>query len=173
MATRLTAMDVESQQFERRMRGYDADDVRMYLRAVAAEIERLNLENSELLEELGQFKAQLDELRERERTLQRTLVTAQRMAEDLAERANKEAELVIKEARLKGEQIVRDARDEMAQLAADVSRSKLERDTFEQQLRGVIDQHLALLDLRRQARVGMDNVHNVRVMPTRVSSEAG
>jgi len=170
MATRLTAMDVENQQFERKLRGYDVDEVRLYLKSVAEEIERLNLENSELLEELGQFKAQLDDLRGREKALQATLVTAQRMSEDLADKARRESQLVLDEARLRGEQIVRDAREELSQLAAEVSRTRLERETFDQQLRLVIEQHLAMLDLRRQARGSLDNV---RVMPARVSSEVG
>jgi cell division initiation protein len=170
MATRLTAMDVENQEFERKMRGYDTAEVRLYLKSVGEEIERLNLENSELLEELGQFKAQLDELREREKALQNTLVTAQRMSEELAGQARKEAQLVLEEARLRGEQIVREARDELAQLSAEVSRSKLDRETFDQQLRLVIEQHLTMIDLRRQARGSLDNL---RVMPARVSSEVG
>ena len=50
MSTRLTAMDIEKQEFARKMRGLDPDEVQMFLRAVAEEIERLNLENATLRE---------------------------------------------------------------------------------------------------------------------------
>jgi hypothetical protein len=55
-------------------------------------------------------------------------------------------------------------------LDADISRAKLDRETFERQLRSVIEQHLTLLDMRRDARAGLDNL---RVMPNRVGSETG
>ena len=55
-------------------------------------------------------------------------------------------------------------------LEADISRARLDRETFERQLRSVIEQHLTLLDMRRDARAGLDNL---RVMPNRVGSETG
>ena len=45
--SRLTAMEIEKQDFRRKVRGYDPDDVQMYLRSVAEEVERLHLENGE------------------------------------------------------------------------------------------------------------------------------
>jgi len=52
----------------------------------------------------------------------------------------------------------------------DISRSKIERGTFEHRLRGVIEQHLTMLEMRCQARADKDNL---RVMPKRVESEVG
>ena len=82
-STRLTAMEVEGQEFPRKVRGYDPDDVRLYLRSVAAEIEKLNLENGALREELGGLKEQVHEHRDRDRSLRETLVTAKEVAEGL------------------------------------------------------------------------------------------
>ena len=59
MSSRLTAMDIEKQEFGRRLRGYDPEEVRLYLRSVAEEVERLNLENGRLLEEIGELAAAL------------------------------------------------------------------------------------------------------------------
>ena len=53
MANRLTAMEIEKQEFRRKLRGCDPEEVQLYLEAVAAEVERLNLENAEFHEELG------------------------------------------------------------------------------------------------------------------------
>ena len=46
MSTRLTAMDVAKQDFTRKMRGFDPDEVTLFLKAVAEEIERLNLDRA-------------------------------------------------------------------------------------------------------------------------------
>ena len=105
MSDRITAMDIESQEFSRRMRGFDPEEVRFYLKSVAQEIERLTLENGEILEKMGVLRAESDETRSRERALQQTLVAAQSMAEELKEKARAESQLVIKEARFRADQI--------------------------------------------------------------------
>lgn len=169
MADRISAMDVENQLFTSRFRGYDRDEVRMYLKSVAEEIERLNLSSAEMRERVGLLETELEDLRSRERTLQQTLALAQTMAEELKARARAEGELVLQEARFRADQTLRQAQDQLARIEADVSRSRLERDSLERRLRNVIDQHLTLLDLRREARGDLDNV---RVLPA-VGAEAG
>jgi cell division initiation protein len=151
-------MEIEKQEFGRQMRGYDTSQVHLFLQSVADEVERLNLENGELRDEVGRLRGELQELRSRERTLQETLVTAQQMSGELKDRAGKEGELVVREARLKAEKLLRDAQDRLLRLEADISRSKLERESFEHRLRSVIDQHLTLLEMRREARGEMDNL---------------
>ena len=170
MASRLTAMEIEKQEFRRKLRGWDPEEVQLYLKSVAAEVERLNLENAELHEELGLLRARLEEGREKQERLQETLVSAQQMSEEIKDRARTEAELLVREARMRGEEIVKHAHDTLSQIEMDISRSKLERETLEQRLRGVIDQHLAMLEMRAQARADKDNL---RVMPKRVDTEVG
>lgn len=170
MSSRMTAMDVEGQAFRRKLRGYDPEQVDLFLTSVSDEIGRLNLEQSELREELGRLRAERDDLRGREQALQQTLVTAQRLSEELKERARHEGELIVREARLRADSILGDARGQQAQLEADILRSKLERETAERRLRGLLEQHLALLDMRREARGDLDNL---RVLPSRAGSEVG
>lgn len=170
MGDRLTAMEIENQDFNRKMRGFDAGEVRLYLQSVAEEVERLNLENGELLEELGELRGQIVEVKSQEKSLRDALISAQRVADETKARARSEAELVVKEARLRGEEIVKHAHDTLTQIDMDISRSKLERETLERRLGGVLDQHLAMLEMRRQARADSDNL---KFMPSRVETEVG
>lgn len=170
VSDRLTAMDIEKQEFRRKMRGFDPEEVGYYLKSVADEVERLHLENGELREEAGRLKKGHDELRSREQVLQKTLVTAQRMAEEIKERSEAQADLVLREARMKAGQMMQSAQEQLARLEAEVSRCKIERDLFEKRLRATIDEHVSLLDQRREGGEPMDNV---RVLPRRTGSEAG
>jgi cell division initiation protein len=170
MSNRLTAREIQEQEFPRKVRGFDPEEVRLYLRSVSEEVERLNLENGDLREQLGDLRRQLEDLRGRETILQQTLVTAERVSEDLRNKAREESELIVKQGRFQAERMMKEAQDRLAQLEADISRSRVEREGFEHRLRSVIEQHLTLLDMRREARGELDNL---RVMPTRVSNEAG
>jgi cell division initiation protein len=171
MSSRLTAMDVEKQDFKRGLRGYDRDEVRLFLRAVSEEVERLNLENAQLREESGTLRARLDDFRERERMLQETLLTAQKMSEEMAAKTHRESELLIREARIKAERLLEQAQDQLAGIETEIGRTRLERDAFENRLRSAIEEHLALIDLRKQERAELDNVRFLRRRAT--STEAG
>ena len=158
MSNRLTAMDIEKQEFQRKVRGFDPDQVTLFLRSVAEEIERVNLQNAELREEIGRLRLESEELRSRERTLQETLVTAQRMTTDLKEKSRAEADMVIREARMRAERTVQESQDQLARIDAEMSRCKLERDLFEKRLRSMIEEHLSLLNRRQEERNDLDNV---------------
>ena len=168
--SRLTAMDVESQEFPARFRGYDPQDVRLFLRSVAEELERLNLENGRLREQVGAAKTAVDEFRRREQMLQQTLLTAQSMTGEMKEKAKAEAELLLRRARLDTERMLQQAQDQLARLESEISRAKLERDLFERRLRGTIEEHLSLLDQRRSDVKELDNLH---VLPRRTVSDVG
>jgi cell division initiation protein len=170
MSTRMTAMDVEQQDFARKVRGFDPDQVRLFLRSVAEEIERVNLENGTLREEIGQLRERLEEFRQRERMLQDTLVTAQQMAKDHRENTRVEAEMLIKEARIKAERLLEQAQDQLATLESEIGQARLERDTFENRLRSIIEEHVSLLDLRKHERNDKDNL---RFLRRRTGVEAG
>ncbi len=170
MSDRLSAMDVEKQEFRTRMRGFDTEEVRMFLRSAAEEIGRVHLESDMQREEIGRLKETIDDLRSREKMLQETLVTAQGMAAEIKERSQKEAELLVKEARIKAERVLEQAQDQLESIEAEINRARLERDAFENRLRSCIDEHLALLDMRRSERAQRDNVH---VLRRRSGSEAG
>jgi cell division initiation protein len=163
-------MDVEGQRFPRELRGYAREEVRLYLQSVSEEIERLNLENGTLREELGRLKERLEEFRDRERSLQETLIAAQQMAEQYRKKSQTESELMIKEARIKSEKLLEQAQDQLARIESETSRAKLERDAFENRLRSTIEEHQALLDLRRKER---SEVENLRFLRRRSGAEAG
>lgn len=170
MSNRLTAMDVEKQVFRSKLRGYDPEEVGYYLKSVSEEIERLNLENGELREEIGRLKRQQEELRSREQVLQSTLVSAQRMSDDLKERSKAEADLLVRDARMRSERVLLEAQDQLARLEAEISRCRIEKDLFEKRLRSTIEEHMTLLEQRQDE---MDELDNVRVLPRRAGNEAG
>ena len=116
MSDRLTAMDIEKQEFKRSMRGFDPDEVKLFLRSVAEEVQRLNLDNADLREEQGRLKSEVEKYRAREKTLQDTLVAAQKMSDELTSKSRAEADLLVKEARMKAERLLQQSQDQLSRL---------------------------------------------------------
>jgi cell division initiation protein len=109
------------------------------------------------------LKGLVAEHRTREQTLQETLVTAQKMAEEFKERSKAQADQLMRETRVKAERALGESQDQLARLEAEISRCKLERDLFEKRLRSTIEEHLDLLDQRKGERSATPpNVHPIR-----------
>ena len=92
------------------------------------------------------MQQRLEEHVQRERTLQETMVTAQRIKEELLQAAKKEAEIRVADAESQAERIVQGAHLKLVQVVSDINELKRQRVQFESQVRSVIDAHGKLLD---------------------------
>jgi len=173
MAERLTARDIENQEFPNRLKGFDRDEVKMYLKSVGEEVERLNLENAERAEELGQLRARVEEFSQRERILQDAIVSAQRMSDEIQHKARSEADLLLREARIKTERTLQESQDQLSRIENEIGRLRLERGSFEKRLRGLVEQHLELLDLRSSERREREDINPMHVLQPASGYEAG
>ena len=118
---RMTATDIRQQQFAVRLfRGFDPQEVDAFLEEMADEVEELARENALLKEQLVQLEEKSKGIEGREKTLQETLMTTQKIAEEFKENSRREAELILREAHLRGEKVMQDTREEHAKLTAEI-----------------------------------------------------
>ena len=144
---RITPMDIRQQQFTVKMfRGFDVQEVDTFLEDLAADYEALLKENALLKEQLQALEARTRGLEDRERVLQETLVTTQRVVEEMKESARREATLVVREAELRGEKVVEAARTAEASIQADVVALKRMRRQLAESIRSTVDMYQRLLD---------------------------
>ena len=162
---KITPIDVSGHAFAVKMRGYDQEEVRSFLNLVSGEFEKTIIENNSLKEELAHIRANIADYKERERILKETLVTAQKLAEDIKEEARKEAGLLVKEAELKGAQLLDQAARKAGQLEGVITNLRVERDAFEQRIRGAVEQHLRLLDMHKKEEEVEDRLRFMKKPP--------
>lgn len=143
---RLTPLDIQQKEFTQRLRGVDPHEVRQFLQVCADELEELVRESIELREDVRARDAQLAELRERERSLQDALVSAQRVASELKEQARKEAEIVVADAELQAERIIQGAHARRSQLLEEVAELRREKVAFTARIRSAVEAQLKLLE---------------------------
>ncbi len=144
---RITPIEIQQHKFKTRIFGYDTAEVDHFLEMLADELERLHVQNNELKESLARTRTSLEQMREREKAIQQTLMTAQQVTEEVKINARKEAEIVIAEAHLEGERVVRDANDRRLQLLNEIQEIKRQKISFEGGLRSMLDNHLKLMDM--------------------------
>ena len=149
----LTPLDIQKQTFSRAFKGYTTDEVRAYLQLIAEEIERLVRDVDRLSRENGMLREELDEHNARERILKDTLLSAQKVSEDVKANAQKEAELIVKDAELLSERLTSQAMSRLADLERTIQDLKMERKMARNKLQTTIDtiQQLLMLDVEQEA----------------------
>jgi cell division initiation protein len=121
----VSPLDLRQQRFGTALRGFDKVEVTSFLMAVAEDYEQALRETDRLRQDLARLEGIVSQHREHEKSLQNTLVTAQRIADDT--RAN--AEKVLEDSRNAAEEearrIVRDAQNR-AELLLEKTQARLE-----------------------------------------------
>ena len=149
---RITPMDIREQQFTVKMfRGFDVQEVDTFLEDLAEDYETLLKENQLLKEQLQAMEERARGLEDRERVLQETLVTTQRVTEEMKESARREAALLVREAELRGEKTVQAARTSETAIQAQVTALKRMRRQLAEGLRTTREMYQRLLDEENKA----------------------
>ncbi|HYB40955.1 MAG TPA: DivIVA domain-containing protein [Candidatus Methylomirabilis sp.] len=144
---RITPMDIRQQQFTVRMfRGFDVQEVDTFLEDLAGDYETLLKENALLKEQLQSLEERTRGLENRERVLQETLVSTQKIVEEMKEGARREASLVLREAELRGETLVEAARGQEAALQAEITMLRRMRRQLVESFRASLDMYQRMLD---------------------------
>lgn len=107
---KITPLEIRQKSFEKKLRGYDKDEVTAFLMSLSNEWERVLDENKELRIKLDQAEKEVQKLREVESSLFKTLKTAEDTGANLIDQANKAAELHLKETQMNADAMMSEAK---------------------------------------------------------------
>jgi cell division initiation protein len=144
----LSPLEITQREFGRRLRGLDPEEVHTFLEQISEEMTRLLQQAGDQTAQIQRLEAQVKSYQEREDSLRNTLVTAQKMTEEIKTNAKREADLIHKEAELRAEKLLEQANLRLAQVQAEIAELKRQRELFAAKLRGLLKTHLDLLDVQ-------------------------
>lgn len=107
---KITPIEIRQKNFEKKLRGYDKDEVAAFLLSLSNEWERVLDENKEYKIKLDQAEKEVRKLREVESSLFKTLKTAEDTGASMIDQANKAAELHLKETHMNAEAMMSEAK---------------------------------------------------------------
>jgi len=143
---RISPVDIRQQQFTVKMfRGLDPNEVDAFLEDVAEDYEMVLKENAALKQQIVAHEERARGITEIERTLKETLVTTQRVADDMKLSAKRESELLVRDAELQGEKLLAEARAEEARLRAEIQELRRRRRQIVEDLRVTLERYQRLV----------------------------
>ena len=135
---RVSPLDMRQQRFRTAMRGFDRADVAAFLMEASDDYEHTLRENDRLRTEVVRLESFLQEHRDREANLRNTLLTAQRLADEVKDAAQAEAKIIVREAQGRADLLLQKAQARLEEIERDINELKLRRRDAEGQLEGAI-----------------------------------
>lgn len=152
----LTPLDIRKQSFKKVLRGFDPEEVQVFLEMVADYVDELLLQNQEMKEKLIQLEAVVEEYNKNEQNLNEMLEQTKNLqAETIANLKSKE-ENIIKEAELKAVEILENARNEARKVREEMRMMQEKKDAFVQRLKYLLQSYIDLIQM-----LGMENVVDI------------
>ncbi|HVL67228.1 MAG TPA: DivIVA domain-containing protein [Vicinamibacterales bacterium] len=169
---RIGPLDLRQQRFKTVFRGYDKTEVVAFLTEAADDYEHALREIDRLRQDLTRMEALLTDHREREANLRNTLMTAQRLADEMKEAAHNEAKMIVREAQGRSDLLLQKAQARLEEIERDINELRLRRRGVEATLEASIQTlHHALDFIRNQAQQKEGEVHLHR--PRQADGTAG
>src|SRR5262245_6155390 len=134
----VSPLDLRQQRFKSSFRGFDKVEVTSFLSAVAEDYEQALRDTDRMRQDMLRMEAIINEHREHERTLKTTLITAQRLADDIKAHAEHEAQRILREAEGRCQLLVDNAQSRLDAIQREIDGLKLKRRDVETSIEATI-----------------------------------
>jgi cell division initiation protein len=122
MAMSLTPVEIRHVKLGRSLLGYDRKTIDSLLADIVSSFEQVWRERADLRDELEELETELTRQKEIEDALRNTLLSAERMADDVRGQARREADVIVSEARSAARDIVSGAENERERIQTEIRR---------------------------------------------------
>ena len=160
---RITPLDIRKQEFSRRMRGDDPEEVQAFLKVVAEQWEEAMEEQRRLESRLHDQERKLQHYERVEEALQEALRTARQSARQAEEVAERKAAQIIREAEGRAEEIKREAEGDRLRIKRETTKLESRRNEVVARLRAFLMSELELLAHFE----GSDPVGFIKLLPSK------
>ena len=123
----VSPLDLRQQRFKTVMRGYDRGEVQAFLLEVADDYENALRDNDKLRQDVAKLDAVLGEHRGQERNLRNTLLTAQKLADEIKEHATQEGALILREAEGRADLLLQKAQARLEDVQREIDNLRMKR----------------------------------------------
>jgi cell division initiation protein len=142
----VSPLDLRQQRFRTVLRGFERSEVIAFLAEVADDYESALHETERLRQEVARLEGLVNEHREHERNLRNTLLTAQRLADEIKDSAHDQARSVVREAESRAGLILEKAQARVEDVQREIDGLRLKRREVETSLSSTIAAVQSTLD---------------------------
>jgi cell division initiation protein len=149
----VSPLDLRQQRVRSAFRGFDKVEVSSLLTAAADDYEHALRETDKLKQEVARLDGALREQREQEHGLKATLLTAQKLADDIKAAAEEEARLIVREAQTRSDLLLEKTQARLEDIQREIDGLRLKRRDVETTIESTIQTLRNTLEYVREQEV--------------------
>ncbi|MGB9696287.1 MAG: DivIVA domain-containing protein [Ignavibacteria bacterium] len=161
--------EIKKKDFKKSLRGYDTAEVDAFLETISIHYEKLLSENKTQATRIKSLLTDIEVYKENEANLQRALIRAQEVADELLENAKTKAQLIIKESELTAQKLKQNIEEELFQKKQELEGLKAQNDRLLDEIRHYLSEKLNELEdfqkNRKILRMELTTLDNVSFNP--------
>jgi cell division initiation protein len=135
---KVSPLDLRQVQFRTAFRGFDRAEVLALMAEVAEDYEFALREVDRLHQDLSKAEAMLNEHREHERNLRNTLLTAQKLSEEIRESAETQANQIVRDAESRSDLLLQKTQARLEDVQREIDGMRMKRREAETSLESTI-----------------------------------
>ncbi len=168
---RITPMDIEQQEFSRSFRGYNEEEVDDFLDKIVKDYEELINENVRLNEEIEKMQEKLKEFSQIEETLRSALLNAQKSAEEMKERVEDEAKIIIEKAEMNANTLKQQVlqREDLAK--NEIDKLRRYKFIFKEKFKSMLNLYLKMIENEEFEEVGNYEIKEEEISKAKIEEE--
>ena len=147
---KVTPLDLRQVRFRKAFRGFDRAEVAALMAEVADDYEHALQEVDKLRQEVAKMEALLEQHREHERDLRNTLLTAQKVSEDIRGNADAQARQILREAEGRSDLLLQKTQARLEDVQREIDGMKMKRREVENSLESTITSLQGTLEFVRE-----------------------
>jgi cell division initiation protein len=163
----ITPVDIQQQQFKTVWRGYESEEVRVFLDQVGQRMVEMQREQTAHKTSIEHLERELADHRGRDEILREAVLTTQRAMDDIREHARKEAEVIVAEAEVQAEQIIQSTQSKVNALSDEMRELRIQRARLIEDMRNVLETHNKILDIHTEEGLGAQLEASVTTLASR------
>ena len=142
----ITPLDIQNKEFSRAVRGYNQEEVDLFLDQIMVDYDSLLSENERLKKQLEDTKGKVESYKDTEGAVLKTLEAAKSLMNDISASAEKRASILLKNAELDADLKQRQAKDNVERLKEEEARLNARVSSMKVKFRSFLESELERFD---------------------------
>lgn len=142
----LRPIDIQNKEFEKKIKGYNCDEVDDFLDVVIQDYELLFKENRTLKDKIGLLTETVERYKKMEDAMEKTIAMARETAEEARKNAEAEASAIINKAKLDASYLSRQIDDEHMKRHQEMLNVKSEIEQYKMRIKSLCANMMKMVD---------------------------
>ena len=151
----LSPIEIRSQKFSKKIKGYDVTEVENFLEIVAKDLEKLYGEYYGLKEELVKKNQEITDYKEKDKSISEAILMVQSVSNDIKKAAIMEAESIKNRAISESENIIKDANKKYAEIVKNIEELLNKKIIIVNSLKNLLQTNIDIVNRESEKNLGI------------------